>query len=127
MLKKNWVYKTDEEKHGRMDVWVFIQPNEQGKYVGDCEDFSFTWLALEKGSVKDALVAILLGEAKIWYVDNGGGHAVLEYKGQFIDNWTGILVSLAYMEKLGHKFKFVFSRPVVFYKLLMGYFHSLKK
>jgi len=129
MLKKNWIYETDDANYGNVDVWRFVKPNEYGKYVGDCEDYSFTWLALEKGSVAKAVWALMTGEAKIWYVytHTGEGHAVMEYRGQFVDNWAGFLVSQEYMEKLGHKFQFVYPRPSVALHLLRGAFYTPQK
>jgi len=51
---------------------------------------------------------LLLTKAKIHYVRNNGGHAVLQLDGKYIDNWTKDWVSKQEMEALGHKFHFVF-------------------
>ena len=74
-------YKYDPE--GR-DVWRVLKLNELGEYRGNCEDYS---------------LSILCG-----CDTNGGGHVVLRYGDQYIDNWTKEWVDREHMEGLGHEF-----------------------
>lgn len=84
-MRKQFRYESD----GPLDDW------EIGLTVGDCEDFSLTILYLIFGrSRKRAVLALLNGDARMIYTKTprGAGHAVLEYRGHFIDNrfptWT---------------------------------------
>ena len=97
-------YKADQGDQWRIPKIV------NGKILGDCEDYALGvlyYVIAEKSLLKFWL--LLLSRAKICYVKNDGeGHAVLKYKGQYIDNWTKDWVSKREMEALGHKFHFVF-------------------
>jgi len=102
----NSLYEYRSEKG---DQWR-IPKIKDGKILGDCEDYSLGvlyYVIAEKSLLRFWL--ILLTKAKIHYVKNDGeGHAVLRYKGQYIDNWTKEWVSKKEMEALGHKFHFCF-------------------
>lgn len=61
--------------------------------IGDCQDFSWTVLILETGGKLQALKAMLTFRAVIWRCwspQNGliPRHAVLQYRGNFIDSTT---------------------------------------
>lgn len=61
--------------------------------TGDCQDFAFTVLIIETGSVARALLAMLTFRAVIWRAwspVNGliPRHAVLCYRGKWIDSTT---------------------------------------
>lgn len=61
--------------------------------IGDCQDFAWTVLILEAGSRAKALWAMLTFRAVIWRCwssQNGvvPRHAVLRYRGNFIDSTT---------------------------------------
>ena len=97
----NSLYEYRSEKG---DQWR-IPKIKDGKILGDCEDYSLGvlyYVLVDKSLLKFWL--LLLTSAKICYVRNNGGHAVLQYKGQYIDNWTKEWVSKKEMEALGHKF-----------------------
>ena len=123
-LVKNWEYQYDKETYVMADVWKILQPCEDGKYRGDCEDFAFTWAFLESDSNYGKLLwNFLTGKYKIWYVlNNGGGHAVLELpEGQFVDNWSKRPVPRDYMEGIfNHEFKYSFSLYSILVKLGVG-------
>jgi len=122
-LANNWIYEYDKKEYVMADVWKILKPVD-GKYYGDCEDFALTWAFLECGSSYRKLFwALLTHKYNIWYVRNGGGHAVLETpEGTFVDNWSKKPVTKEYMENnFGHDFIFVFPSPSVFLKLGLGF------
>jgi hypothetical protein len=97
-------YKYDPE--GR-DVWFVIKPNEQGMYRGDCEDYSLSVLyyVVCQGSWLKFWWLLFTFQAELCGCDTkNGGHAVLRYGDQYIDNWSKAWVEREDMEELGHKF-----------------------
>ena len=104
----NSLYDYKYDPKGR-DVWFVIKPNDQGVYRGDCEDYSLS-----------VLYYIICQESwfKFWWLlitfqaelcgcetKTGGGHAVLRYGDQYIDNWSKAWVGRDGMTKgLGHTF-----------------------
>lgn len=96
-------YKADQGDQWRIPKIV------NGKILGDCEDYALGvlyYVIAEKSLFK--FWWLLLTKAKIHYVRNNGGHAVLQLDGKYIDNWTKEWVSKQEMEAIGHKFHFVF-------------------
>lgn len=77
-MRIEFKYKSD----GKIDRWSI------GKMIGDCEDFALTTLYLLLGSKAAVRKALLSGEAAIIRTEArpGIGHAVLFYKGFYIDN-----------------------------------------
>lgn len=88
------------------DKWR-IPKLEDGKYYGDCEDFSLgiLYYVVSEESLF-TFWKLLLTKAKMHYVTTktGGGHAVLQLDGEYIDNWTLNWVTKEHMEALGHTF-----------------------
>lgn len=88
-----WEYRLDKEQYGASDAWKIIYAkNTKGKYVGDCEDYALSILWRLSGESKLKMWWLLLthqagiclvGPSK-WKVS----HAVLRYKGDYVDNWT---------------------------------------
>jgi hypothetical protein len=88
-----WEYRLDSEHYGFSDAWKIIySENENGKLVGDCEDYALTILYRLCGESHLKMWWMLLthqagiclvGPSK-WKVS----HAVLKYKGEYVDNWT---------------------------------------
>lgn len=126
-LTNRFVYKSD----GKVDNWQIMQPNADGKYIGDCDDFCVTALYFTTGSLLAFWKALIFGSAKVHYVttSNGGGHAVLEYEGEFLDNWSLQWVSKGYMEiQYGHKFsKWQFLWFITAIKMLFGKIKAVVK
>jgi hypothetical protein len=112
------------ESDGKIDTWTILQPNADGEYVGDCDDFALTALYLSTGSLWRFWFELIFGSAKVCYVVTytGGGHAVLRYKGQYIDNWSLTWVTKENMETtLGHTFSlWLFPWPITAIKMLLG-------
>lgn len=83
VLNTNFIYKPDPS--GK-DLWRIL---DTSKIVyGDCEDYALTALYLLCGGSLIKFWKVLVTEkAKIHYVTvRGAGHAVLEFKGLYIDN-----------------------------------------
>ena len=76
-VNRTWIYSPD----GRFDRWQFRSP-------GDCENYSCLVLSAILGGNGKARRALLMGRAHIVYCHtlSGDGHAVLEFKGRFVDN-----------------------------------------
>lgn len=110
-----------EYKYDTGDTWSILKPDDDGKYRGDCEDFALTvlWILCDQSWLK-FWFKLILGNAKLCYVNNNGGHAVLKVGNEYIDNWTKRWVSKEYMEGLGHTFKPpLILWPHVFYNLIV--------
>jgi predicted transglutaminase-like cysteine proteinase len=125
-LNYKFRYIKDSDQYGKRDAWYIMKrPDEDGWYRGDCEDYSLTLLYNLKGrSVRKLLLSLLIRESKICFCKvNGVGHAVLYYKGQYIDNICQKWVSKEYLEQDDYEFSFWIYIPYqVIIKLVMGYF-----
>lgn len=114
----NRLYEYRSEKG---DQWR-IPKIKDGQILGDCEDYSLGvlyYVIADKSLLK--FWWLLLTKAKIHYVRNNGGHAVLRLGDQYIDNWTQEWVSKKEMEALGHKFHWLqYTWLAVATKMLLG-------
>ena len=99
------------------DCWKIMKP-VNGRFKGDCEDYalSILYYVICNESLFAFWYQLIFGKAKIHYVDNNGGHAVLQWDGNYIDNWTKDWVSREHMESLGHKFH---KRDYLFYQVAL--------
>jgi hypothetical protein len=97
-----YVYRYDPKSY---DQWRIPKP-EDGKYQDDCDGFSIgvLYYVVCNESLFTFWYQLIFGQAKIHYVDNNGGHAVLQLDGMYIDNWTKEWVTKERMESLGHVF-----------------------
>lgn len=104
-LNDHYEYKYDAK--GR-DRWRVIKQDSDGMLLGDCEDYALSVLyyVISKGSWLRFWLYLFTFQAQLCgcYTKNGGGHAVLWYRGQYIDNWTKAWVDRNHMEDLGHNF-----------------------
>ena len=116
-LNENYVYKYDR----KLDSWQ-VMKLENGKYYGDCEDYSLTVLfCIVSNGSWFTFWKLLFTKAKMHYVENNGGHAVLQVDGKYIDNWTKEWVTKEHMESLGHKFhRYQYLPFQVALKMLIG-------
>ena len=76
-------------------------------YDGDCEDYALTCLYnLKDRSWLKVWISLLIRESKVVHCEapTGGGHAVLRYKGMYIDNWDKEFVEKSLMVSKGYKF-----------------------
>jgi hypothetical protein len=97
-----YIYRYDPKSY---DQWR-IPKLEDGKYQDDCDGFSLgvLYYVICNESLFTFWYQLIFGKAKIHYVDNNGGHAVLQLDGMYIDNWTKEWVTKEHMESLGHVF-----------------------
>lgn len=116
-LATGFTYQSD----GKYDSWRILDASD---LRGDCDDFAVTALYISTGSLIKFWYELIFGSAKVHMVTtaSGGGHAVLEYKGVYIDNWTLAWVPREYMEVvLGHQFKsWMFVWPISALKMFYG-------
>ena len=110
-FNNHYSYKYDPS----YDHWRILPANDLS---GDCEDFALSVLyyVICNESLFAFWYQLIFGQAKIHYVDNNGGHAVLQWDGNYIDNWTKEFVSREHMESLGHKFH---KRDYLFYQVAL--------
>ena len=118
-----WKYRSDKEQYGLKDAWKIIySEDEKGKLVGDCEDYalSILWRLSGESHLKMWWLLLthqagicLVGPSK-WKVS----HAVLRYKGEWVDNWTKKFGPKSAIEK-NHTFH-------IFYGYGWAYFTALK-
>lgn len=100
------------------DRWRIMKVKD-GKMKGDCEDASLSILyyVVADESLWTFWKLLITGKAKIHYVLNdGGGHAVLQLDGMYIDNWTLDWTTKEHMESLGHQFH---KRDYMFYQVAL--------
>jgi len=99
---ERYVYRYDPKSY---DQWR-IPKLEDGKYQDDCDGFllGVLYYVVCDESLFTFWYQLIFGQAKIHYVDNNGGHAVLQLDGEYIDNWTKEWVTKEHMESLGHVF-----------------------
>jgi len=92
-FNSKWEYRKDKEQYGMADAWKIIySANAEGNYVGDCEDYALSILYRLCGEshikmwwmlITHQAGICLVGPSK-WKTS----HAVLRYKGEWVDNWT---------------------------------------
>ena len=121
-FNSKYVYKTDKDKFGFIEVWEVPELQEDGKYYGDCESYC---LFLKKN----------VPEFKDWELYfckiNGNGHCILYKDENVIDCNTQKIVSFEQYCKLYKVTEFKkYNWFVVFSKILFSkayvWIHSLK-
>ena len=88
-----WKYRYDKEQYGMADAWKIIYSEDaEGKFVGDCEDYALSILYRLCGESHLKMWWMLIThQAGICLVGPSKkkvSHAVLRYKGDYVDNWT---------------------------------------
>lgn len=118
MFVKEFFDKYEYVSDDSFDQWKILTADDDGMFRGDCEDASLSVLyyVICNESLFAFWYQLIFGEAKIHYVDNNGGHAVLQWDGNYIDNWTKEFVTREHMESLGHKFH---KRDYLFYQVAL--------
>ena len=101
------------------DAWKIIYSEDaEGKLVGDCEDYSLSILYRLCGEshlkmwwmlITHQAGICLVGPSK-WKVS----HAVLRYKGEYVDNWTKKFGGKEAIEK-NHTFHIVWGHGFAYY------------
>lgn len=119
-LNKHFIYTRDEY----VDNWNLMCENDQGKLLGDCEDYAL-WVAYHLLSDKSWMKLfwnILTRKIKFHFVrvrHSNNGHAILEHDGLFIDNNWRRWVKVADMTLL-YNFKWRMPLPFILIKLAIG-------
>lgn len=119
-LNKHFIYTRDEG----IDSWNLMRENQQGKLLGDCEDYAL-WVAYHLLSDKSWMKLfwnILTRKIKLHFVrvrHYNEGHAVLEHDGMFIDNNVRKWVKVGDMTVV-YNFKWRMPLPFVLTKLVIG-------
>jgi hypothetical protein len=98
-------YKYDAKSRDR---WRVLKPDADGMFRGDCEDYSLSVLyyVVSRESWLKFWFYLITFQAHLCgcYTKNGGGHAVLRFHNDYIDNWTKQWVDRDHMKGLGHNF-----------------------
>ena len=107
-----WEYRLDSTQYGMADAWKIIYSEDSnGKFVGDCEDYSLSILYRLCGESHLKMWWMLLThQAGICLVGPSNrkvSHAVLRYKGDYVDNWTRRFGGKQEIEK-NHTFHWLF-------------------
>ena len=126
-LNKKFKYRKDRDQYGQRDAW-YVMTHEP--YHGDCEDYSLTLLFnLKDRKWEKFLLSLLIRESKICHCKvRGRGHAVLKYKGRYIDNIQKKWCTKAYMENREYVFSSWLYIPYqVVIKLIIGFFKTRKR
>jgi len=117
-----WKYRYDKEQYGSSDAWVIIRSeSEEGKFEGDCEDYalSLLWRLSDKKDWKMWWM-LLTRQAGICAVGSSKTkitHAVLRYKGEYIDNWTRKFGSKQEIEK-NHTFHWLYGHGLLHFTII---------
>ena len=88
-----WKYRDDKEQYGMADAWKIIYSEDaEGKFVGDCEDYALSILYRLCGESHLKMWWMLIthqaGICLVGPSKSKVSHAVLRYKGDYVDNWT---------------------------------------
>ena len=119
-LNSKFVYKRDSVRW--FDNWRVLYGD--GKWEGDCEDYSLTlmWLLSDKSLAK-FLWNILIMKHLMWFVKSpsGEGHAVVKIDGMYYDNIQKKSTTREELVKQGYKFVFPMIAPFAYIKLTLSY------
>tara|TARA_B110000211_G_C13633158_1_gene358348 strand:- start:53 stop:451 length:399 start_codon:yes stop_codon:yes gene_type:complete len=122
-INDRYDYKFDQDQYQVADLWK-VMALKDGRLVGDCEDYALTVLWYLSGeSLMKFVWNLLTYRARIWYVTvpGGGGHALLEFDGKFIDQWKMEWTPKNVYEGV-FDFKFYYNPLIVLRKLITGYY-----
>lgn len=123
-INKKFFYNLDRLPCGKKaDVWRILNTNNPVA-GGDCEDYSLTLLfLLKKKSYVEFFKSLLSGEAKLYFCIYGNkkkrsGHAVLKYRGEYVDN---ILKSFSFhLDNKKYELKHAFNPFYILIMLALG-------
>lgn len=107
-FNSKYEYKCDIEKWGVIDTWNILEPNEDGKYLGDCEDYALTLKYRVEG----------FSDLALYYCKyDGTGHCLGKLGEQWIDN-----IQMKLVDKLPKQYTEIkkYNLFVVWSKLIVG-------
>lgn len=131
-MEKNirWLFSNFQYQADRKNLWDqwFVMKQKDGKYYGDCDDFTVTglWLLCDCSLWKFVWRVLILHRYKIHRVKtvNGGFHVVAEVEGLWFDNWTGqMLQKEAFFNHTGHQYLKQYWAPYIISCLIVGLFY----
>ena len=84
-LNDDFKYVRDSDQYGKRDAWYIMK---EAPWDGDCEDYALTLLYRLSGySHTKMWISLLTRKSKLCFCTvRGTGHAVLKYKGEYVDN-----------------------------------------
>jgi hypothetical protein len=122
-VSDKFVYTADKTGTFMRDNW-FVMREQDGKYYGDCEDFSLTVMYLMAGGYLAMLLKLLVGEYKLHMTSSTGAnmdHCVGSIGGVWFDNWTlSGNTRGQFFERTRQVYGNRISVFVIFSKLIMG-------
>jgi len=122
-----WKYRYDKEQYGMADAWCIIRSeSEDGYFEGDCEDYalSLLWRLCGESDIKMwwMLITRQAGICGVGPSKSKMSHAVLRYKGEYVDNWTRKFGGKEEIEK-NHTFHWLYGHGLLHFtviKMLMS-------
>ena len=102
-LNDEFKYVKDSDQYGKRDAWYIMK---EAPWDGDCEDYALTLLYRLSGySHTKMWLSLLTRKSKLCFCTvRGTGHAVLKYKGEYVDNIQKSFCSKETMEEDGYEF-----------------------
>jgi predicted transglutaminase-like cysteine proteinase len=120
LLNSKFVYKKDRHKY--FDEWTILHGD--GKWEGDCEDYSLTlmWLLSDRNIFK-FFWNITMFRFMMWFVaaPSGEGHYIVKIGELFYDNIQRKGRTREELIRQGYKFRFPMLFPMVYVKLMFSY------
>jgi hypothetical protein len=117
-------YKKDSDFF--IDQW-FVMKDKDGKFIGDCDDFTMTCLWYFYGCSLLSFIwnVIIANKAKIYQVTdiNGEDHIIGFVDGYYFDNWSmEALEENKFFEKTKHVVKMKHNFFTIWLKTIVGLF-----
>lgn len=124
LVASKFQYKKDDSV--LLDSW-FVMRDRDGKYLGDCEDFSLTvfWHVADKSLLKFLFNLLVTHKYKLYRCKDitGGWHAIGAIDDTYFDNWTLKALSKSeFFARTKHQVKMRYVAPVMVLPLIKGLF-----
>ena len=121
-FNKKWKYRYDKEQHGMADAWCIIRSeSESGKFEGDCEDYALSvlWQLCGQSDIRLwwMLITRQAGICGVGRSKPKMTHAVLRYKGEYVDNWTKKFGPKSAIEK-NHTFHWLYGHGLLHFTII---------
>lgn len=123
LIASRFQYKKDDNR--LIDSWSVMRDRD-GKFIGDCEDFSLTvfWYMSDQSLFKFLFNLFVLHKyALIWCkTKNGELHFVGRYGDLYFDNWTfAALPKDEFFRRTGHKKIVQMFMPLCISQMIKGW------
>lgn len=128
LVSEKFVYKSDPKI---LDYW-FIMRDQNGKYYGDCEDFSLTVIyhVCDENLLKFLFYVFILHKYRLYFgtTINDEKHAIGYAQGLFFDNISKeALPQDEFLNKTKNTLYFFFPSPFMIAPMILGLFRRSKK